>query len=133
MKLDPFYASLRKLWLIQKTLVSWLLINISHKRRIGGFPIFRPKISGPDFICVLIRALRWVFLRGQNFKIPLFSFLCLGYPPGMKKKFLSFIFLSYIYFNRTHCADYEYHIFIKIWSSNKKIMKDFSYRIFTRK
>ena len=115
------------------SMITYDLPLILIERRIGGFLIFRPKRSGPDFLWVLIRALCWVFLRGQNFEIPLFDFLCLGYPPGVKKQFLSFIFLSYIYFNRTHCADYEYHIFLKIWSSNKKIMKDFPYRILTRK
>jgi hypothetical protein len=48
-------------------------------------------------------------------------------PSGMENNFLPFSFLSYIYINRTHCADYEYHIFIKILSSNKKEIKDFPY------
>ena len=97
MKLDPFYAiSVRKLWLIQKTFVSWILINISHIRRIDGFPIFRPKRSGPDFICVLIRALRWAFLRGSKLWNSTFQFFVPGVPLRYRKNLFCLLFSSVI-------------------------------------
>ena len=97
-------------------------ISIGDRFRLLMAPSF-----DSDFICILIRILPWVFLQGQNIEIWLFIFLCLGTPSGIEKKFLSVILISCGYFDRTRCVDHEYHIFIKIWSSNKKIIKDFPY------
>ena len=97
------------------------------QRRSRSFTIFHFTKFVSDFICILIRVLPWAFLQGQNIKIWLFIFLCLGYPSGIEKNFLSVSLISYSDFNRTRRADHEYHIFIKIWSSNKKIIKAFPY------
>ena len=67
------------------------------QKRIGGFTIFRPTIFSPYFICVLIGALCWVFLRSQNFEIPLFNFLCLGTPRNENFFFVFYFSLLYLF------------------------------------
>ncbi len=88
--------------------------------RCGGSIIFHFTKFDPDFICILIRPPRWVFLPTQNIEILLLDFLWLGSPPGMKKTFWSLILLGSVFFNGTRGADHKYYIFIKIRFANKK-------------
>jgi len=102
-------------------------------RRCGGFIIFHFTKFDQDFICILTRSPRWVFLPTQNIEILLLDFLWLGSPPGMKKTFWSLIFLGSVFFNGTRGADHKYHIFIKIRLANKKIPKTLLLRMVQEK
>ena len=53
-------------------------------------------------------------MLSENTEIRVYSFLCLGYPPGIEKIFLFPIDVFHIGSDRSHRADHEYHIFIDV-------------------
>ena len=88
------------------------LISLSQ-RMIGGFTKKHFTRFQSDFNCILIRLLSCVVFMCENFDKSFFNFLWLGYPPGMKKNFLSPIFVFLLLFDRVRCADHENLVFIE--------------------
>ena len=53
-------------------------------------------------------------MLSENTEIRVYSFLLLGYPPGIEKNFLFSIDIFHIRSDRSRRADHEYHIFIDV-------------------
>jgi hypothetical protein len=76
-------------------------------KEIDGFTILPFMRFEPSDRCIFIGVPSWVFLSSQNLEIWLLKPMCLGYPPGNRKNFLSIIGTFSIYSDRARRADHE--------------------------
>ena len=90
-----------------------------EERRIGDFSIFHFTKIYSNY-CFYVNQTTLLSLPiGLKFRNFIFRLLVAGVPSGIEEKFLSWISLSYIYFDRTKCNDYKCDSFIKNSSETK--------------